>query len=465
MKLKYSLSKLILICMVFPAMIMSSSCKKYVELGAPQNKINASTAYQTDATATAAVIALYNYGIYGSSVPFQQNVSFFGGISADELHYTLTTTPEINDIENNKISIGSVTVANFWMYAYEELLAANDAVTGITNSTTLTPSVKTQLLGEAKFFRAFVNFYLVNFFGGVPLTGNDPLANALLPRSSADQVWASVISDLKDAQGLLPTAYVSTLRARVNQYAATALLARAYLYRKDYVNAEAMATQVINSNTYSLAPTASAFINTSNETILQFATYYGFSSFVQSYRTSVVGTNIAPPTYVLTSNIANSFEAGDNRKTNWIDSTVYTTKYYRINKYKIYTAATAGAGNEYNVVLRLAEQYLIRAEARAQQGNTSGAATDINIVRTRAGLANTTAATQTTLLAAIAQERKVELFGEYGHRWLDLLRTGQANTVLSAMKPTTWNATRSVLFPIPDLQRQQNTSLTQNPGY
>jgi hypothetical protein len=465
MKLKYSLSKLLLICVVFLAMIMSSSCKKYVELDAPENKINASTAYLTDASATAAVIALYNYGIYGSSVPVQQAISFYGGVSSDELHYTQTTTPEITDIENNAISIGSGTNANFWSYAYAELLAVNDAVTGITNSTTLTPSVKTQLLGEAKFFRAFVNFYLVNFYGGVPLTGSDPLTNAYLARSTADQVWASVISDLKDAQGLLPTVYVGTLRARVNQSAATALLARAYLYRKDYVNAEAMATQVINSGTYSLAPTASAFINTSNETILQFATYYGYSSFAQSYRTSTSAVNIAPPTYVLTNKIANSFEAGDNRKTNWVDSTISGSKYYRINKYKIYTAATAGAGNEFNVVLRLAEQYLIRAEARAQQGNVSGAAADINLIRTRAGLANTTASTQTTLLAAIAQERKVELFGEYGHRWLDLLRTGQANTVLSAMKPTTWNATRSILFPIPDLQRQQNPALTQNPGY
>lgn len=468
MKLKYNLSIWILTCIVFSAMILSSSCKKFVELDAPQNKINASTAYQTDATATAAVIALYNYGIYGAMVPWQQGVAFYGGVSADELHYTLTTTPEITEIENNAMSVGSVTNATFWSYAYAELLGVNNAVAGITNSTTLTPAVKSQLLGEAKFFRAFVNFYLFNFYGGVPLTGNDPLTNAYLPRSSADQVWASIISDLKDAQGLLPAAYVGTLRARVNQLSATALLARVYLYHKDYVNAEAMATQVIGSGTYSLAPTASVFINTSNETILQFATYYGYSSFAQSYRTSTSAANIAPPTYVLTSTIANSFEAGDNRKTNWVDSTVSGSKFYRINKYKIYTAATAGAGNEFNVVLRLAEQYLIRAEARAQQGNLSGAAADVNVIRTRAGLANlseSVALSSTTLLSAIAQERKVELFGEYGHRWLDLLRTGQANPVLSVLKPNTWSATRSVLFPIPDAQRQLNSALTQNPGY
>jgi hypothetical protein len=468
MKLKYNLSIWLLICAVFPAMIISSSCNKYVELGAPQNKINASTAYQTDATATAAVIALYNYGIYGAMIAWQQGIVLYGGVSADELHYTLTSTPEITDIENNSIAISSVTNASFWANAYAEQLAVNSAVIGITNSTTLTPAVKSQLLGEAKFFRAFVNFYLVNFYGGVPLTGNDPLVNAYLPRSSADQVWTSIISDLKDAQDLLPATYVGTLRARVNQLAATALLARVYLYRKDYVNAEAMATQVIGSGTYSLAATNAAFVNTSNETILQFATYYGYSSFAGSYRTATSAANIAPPTYVLTNNIVSSFEAGDNRKTNWVDSTVSGSKFYRINKYKIYTAATAGAGNEFNVVLRLAEQYLIRAEARAEQSNLSGAAADVNVIRTRAGLADLTASvssSSTGLLAAIAQERKVELFGEYGHRWLDLLRTGKANSVLSLLKPSTWNATRSVLFPIPDAQRFLNGALTQNQGY
>lgn len=469
MKIKYNLSKLISAFIGIPVLIVFASCNKFVALDAPLNKIEASKAYETDATATASVVALYNYGIFNSLNPLLLSLNTFGGISSDELHYNPTTTPEITEIENNAISISSVQNASFWANAYSELLEANVAITGISNSTTLTPSVKSQLLGEAKFFRAFVNFYLVNYYGGIPLTGDDPLTSAYLPRSTPDQVYASIVSDLKEAQALLPTTYVGTLRSRINQYAATALLARVYLYKQDYVNAEAMATVVINSGTYSLAPTNSVFINTSNETIIQFATYYGYSAVATSYRTSTSATNIAPPTYTLTSNIANSFEANDNRKTNWIDSTTTTAKFYRINKYKIYTAATAGAGNEFNVVLRLAELYLIRAEARAQQQvNLSGAAADINVIRTRAGLPNlstTVASSQSGLLAAVAKERKLELFGEFGHRWLDLLRTGQANTVLSAMKPTTWNATRSVLFPIPDVQRRANPSLTQNPGY
>lgn len=467
MKIKNNLSKLILICIASFAMIVSS-CKKFVELEPPLNKIDASTAYTTDATATAAVSALYNYGIYNSFSGWLQSVSLFAGISSDELHYTLTTAPLITEFESNLITSANGTNGTFWANAYSELLVANAAITGITNSATLSPAVKSQLLGEARFFRAFVNFYMVNYYGGIPLTGSDPLTSAYLPRSSTAEVYASIISDLKEAQTLLPVAYVGTLRSRVNQYAATALLARVYLYQKDYVNAEAMATAVIGSGTYTLAATNAVFINTSSETILQFATYYGYSAVGQAYRTATAATNVAPPSFVLTSTIANSFDAGDNRKTNWVDSTVSGTKFYRINKYKIYTAVTAGAGNEYNVILRLAEQYLIRAEARAQQNNLTGAATDVNVVRTRAGLPNlsvTAAASQTAMLTAIAKERKVELFGELGHRWFDLLRTGQANTVLSVLKPTTWNATRSVLFPIPDVQRQQNTALTQNPGY
>ncbi|MEO6524430.1 MAG: RagB/SusD family nutrient uptake outer membrane protein [Mucilaginibacter sp.] len=469
MKIKYSLSKLILTCFGIPTLILSSSCNKFVELDAPLNKIEASAAYSTDGTATASVIALYNYGIFNSLNAMLVSINVFGGISSDELHYTPTATPELTEIENNAISIASVQNGNLWAYAYSELLEANAAIDGITASTTLTPSVKSQLLGEAKFFRAFVNFYLVNYYGGVPITSGDPLASAYLPRSTPAQVYALIVSDLKDAQGLLPVTYVGTLKSRVNQYAATALLARVYLYQQDYVNAEAAATTVIGSGVYTLAATNSVFINTSTETILQFATYYGYSAVSTSYRTSTSATNIAPPAYVLTSNIANSFEANDNRKTNWVDSTVSGSKFYRINKYKIYTAATAGAGNEFNVVLRLAELYLIRAEARAQQNNLNnltGALADVNVIRTRAGLANLPTTTLVpVMLAAIAKERKLELFGEFGHRWFDLLRTGQANTVLSVLKPTTWDVNRSVLFPIPDQQRRVNTSLTQNPGY
>ena len=119
---------------------------------------------------------------------------------------------------------------------------------------------------------------------------------------------------------------------------------------------------------------------------------------------------------------------------------------------------------EYYIVFRLAEQYLIRAEARAQQGNIGGGQADINLIRNRSGLANTIASDKGNLLSAVEHERQIELFAEWGHRWLDLKRTNRADQVLGAIKGASWQSTDKV-YPIPQSQIQLNPFLTQNPGY
>jgi hypothetical protein len=115
------------------------------------------------------------------------------------------------------------------------------------------------------------------------------------------------------------------------------------------------------------------------------------------------------------------------------------------------------------MVFRLGEQYLIHAEAAAELGNLGTAISDLNTVRARAGLSATTASTQADLLTAIMHERQVELFCEWGNRWLDLNRTGTAGTVLNAEKGGFQSF--MALYPVPFSQIQVNTLLTQNPGY
>jgi hypothetical protein len=115
------------------------------------------------------------------------------------------------------------------------------------------------------------------------------------------------------------------------------------------------------------------------------------------------------------------------------------------------------------MVIRLAEVYLIQAEARAQQGNIGGAQGDLNLVRARAGLGPTTANDVGSLLTAILHERQVELVAEWGHRWLDLKRTGMADAVLGSEKPG-WVG-YDTLYPIPAQQLTANPALVQNPGY
>jgi hypothetical protein len=160
-----------------------------------------------------------------------------------------------------------------------------------------------------------------------------------------------------------------------------------------------------------------------------------------------------------------SIEPGDERKTNWINSLVIgSTTYYYPFKYKIKSVAAGAPKTEYSVVLRLAEQYLIRAEARANLNNLTGAQSDLNKIRNRAGLPNTIANDVAAILAAVQKERQIELLAEWGHRWFDLKRTGRIDNVLGAIKGSNWQPT-DALYPIPQGELLSNSSLTQNPGY
>jgi hypothetical protein len=122
---------------------------------------------------------------------------------------------------------------------------------------------------------------------------------------------------------------------------------------------------------------------------------------------------------------------------------------------------------EYSTVLRLAEQYLIRAEARARQGNDlTGAAEDLNAIRGRAGATPVDPnSSQDELLLAVELERRKEFFFEWGHRWFDLKRTGRASVFLAPLKGTTWQSSDE-LYPIPASEIAQNPHLNpQNNGY
>jgi hypothetical protein len=385
--------------------------------------------------------------------------TMYPGMSADDVQYN-TASSDYDGFETDVVSINNVINGNAWYYAYNYLRNINYAITGLTASTSLTPSVKNQLLGEAKFLRAFVFFELVNFYGDVPMPlDNNDLQNAFLPRTAAKDVWTQIFTDLKDAQSLLPEAYVGTYRARINKWAATTLLARAYLYNKDYPNAETEAGKVIDSKVYTIVSPASAFINTSNEIIWQITNTTGISTYGFNYNS--IANSL--PIYSLYDTLYKSFETGDLRKTNWTsDTTAGGVTYHRVTKYKTRTGTT---GNEYNVALRFAELYLIRGEARAQQDKQDLAKSDIDVIRTRAGLTGLPVGlSKDAMLLAIEQERKVELFGEWGHRWFDLKRTNRAATVIGGQKKSTWKNT-AILYPVPDAQRLINTSLSQNDGY
>jgi hypothetical protein len=167
--------------------------------------------------------------------------------------------------------------------------------------------------------------------------------------------------------------------------------------------------------------------------------------------------------------LVDAFESGDNRLTNWVRVVPVTgaspaLTYYFPNKY-----TSSAISDENEIVLRLAETYLIRGEAQAHLNNIAGAQSDLNMVRTRAGLANTTASDVAGLLDAFLRERRVELFTEGCNRFFDLKRTGAIDSVMTAFAPkkavaAAWSHYMQ-LFPIPTNDLIQDPNLTPNPGY
>jgi hypothetical protein len=294
-------------------------------------------------------------------------------------------------------------------------------------------------------------------------------SNAVLPRISVDSIYQQIISDLTDAQNSMSAAYGRSGKLRPNQYTATALLAKVYLYEQKWDSAIAASSRIIGSGNYSLVPNLNGvFLANSNEAIWQLLPVdNGYET--PEGNTFIPGDTGIVPKYAISSYLLNAFEIGDQRRYSWVDSNIVLgTSYYYPYKYKLaYDGWPTGAPSEEYMVFRLGEQYLIRAEAEAENGDVFDAASDINLIRNRAGLQNTTASNQSSMLAAIEHERQVELFCEWGNRWFDLKRTGMVSNVMPNVcqaKGGVWSA-NWVLYPVPLGQIQLDANLTQNVGY
>ena len=436
-----------------------SGCKSFVEVPPPVNQLNANSVFTDDKTATAAVVAIYSDMEF--SAPVGTYLTLLQGLSADELAYTSVDDAFQGFASNTYMPNNPYAAAVWGLYA--NIYQANACIQGIQNSSKLTPATKDQLLGEARFCRAFCYFYLVNLFGNVPLvTSTDYRINDTVSRTPVSQVYNQIITDLVSAQNLLPASYPTDQRVRPNKWTAASLLSRVYLYTGQWANAEAAASAVIGSGSYTLPGVDSVFLNSSNETIWQLMPVSPFVNTQEAVAFIPPVPGLAP-LYPLRDGLVAAFEPGDQRQQAWTDSTVVGSQtFYYPYKYKI---AGGSPLNEYHIVFRLAEQYLIRAEARMHQNNLKPAIADLNAIRARAGLgALSLSLTAGQVTTAIAQERRIELFAEFAHRWLDLKRTGKADAVMGALKPSTWRP-EAALWPVPQAQRNANPSLTQNKGY
>ncbi|MEO7171916.1 RagB/SusD family nutrient uptake outer membrane protein [Flavobacterium sp.] len=445
-------------------LILATGCDSFVEVDLPSSQLSSATVFEEPATANAAMTDVYakmrdtglltgySFGMHAALGAYTDELDYYGATGGTSFFYTNTLLPNNGDL------------SFWWSSSYNQIYAANAVYEGVGASTKLSQNVKDQLMGEALFVRAMLHFYLVNLYGDVPyVTTTDYEQNQMVHKLTSATVYTRIIADLEIAQTLLPTNYIGTNRVRPNRFVATALLARVYLYHGDFDAAANAASAVLNeTGTYTLdANLDTAFLKDSPSTLWQFSPSF------DGQNTNEGSTYIfpagPPPFAALSNDLVNAFEAGDLRKSHWLQPvTDGSTTWYHTYKYKEPTAT--GTTMEYSIVLRLSEQYLIRAEARAKQGFLTGATADLDVIRNLAGLPNTMAVSQQDILAAILQERRVEFFTEGGHRFFDLKRAQLLDSVLSPIKPG-WNST-DALLPLPESELLLNPNLLpQNPGY
>ena len=471
-----------------------ASCEKLVTVDPPINSVTTGFVFESETRAKQAMAGVYSAVFQGRS----QASSLFspggyttllGALSSDELYCLQADLHPLYPYNLNRALENGTGSKSLWLSGYDIIYAANGVIEGIQASASnpeFSEQAKNRMIAECRVIRAFSYFYLTNLFGNLPLvTTVDWNKTRTLPRSPQSAIYKLIVDDLLFARDHLPPVNTNSAGERVyaDKWAATALLARTYLYLGEYPKAWEQADAVIrNIGQFSLETDPNKVFSTkSKEAIWQLKQSTDNSNFGNA---TPEGVLLIPPRggtpvtdfyhagYVLTNELLDAFEDNDARKASWVQATALNPmnipgQYYFPYKYKT-LKVVGGPVTEFYTMLRLAEQYLIRAEAASHgAGSTTDAIADLNMLRRRAGLQDLPDnLTQTELQTAIAQERRVELFCEWGHRWLDLKRTGKATSVLSQIPmKQPWLGDFQLLYPIPPTEVEFGPGMEQNPGY
>jgi starch-binding outer membrane protein, SusD/RagB family len=452
----------------------------------------------------------WNYDTHGISFIAATNIM---SDDADKGSF-LADQPGILDLDNFAQTSANAFVAALWSGYYAGISRANNALAALAVTKLDTATVR-RLTAEVRFIRGYYYFNLVRFFGGVPIVLGVPSGpkaavtdSSLESRALAADVYNKVIiPDMQFALNNLPPKSGTDV-GRINSGIAESMLAKVYMYLKNWALVLSLTNDVINSGQYQLVPDYSSIWkeagNNDMESIFEIQTGEfnnsdgGIPLYSECQGPRDAGGTWHNPTFpdptgdrgwgfcTPTVNLINAYEPGDLRKaatvifspvapqvgdTLWdgfvipvgTQSLYYNYKAYHSEKLESFY--NNRDREEKNVhLLRYAEVLLMNAEAANEQGQTATALTDLNMVRNRANLGNSSASTQADVRTAIWNERRVELAMEHD-RFFDLVRQGRAAQVMQASGKA-FVANKNELLPIPATQiALSGGKLVQNPGY
>lgn len=456
--MKKILNKYIAGALLAVSLTWLAACEPFLDLK-PTNALLADNAVYDAKTARALVNSAYSslksYAA-GSAITLgilpADNV-FFGGSQSQNI-----------ELDNNAFTVTNSAIVGAYASGYSIINIANWAITEIpkVKDETFAAGEQNKLTGEAYFIRAFAYFNLARSWGGVqlqlnPTTDLSSLGN--IARSSQEDTYKQVLDDLAAAENLLP-ADDNTTRNKVQRAAVKAFRAKALLYSGQFEQAESDAAEVIANPKYELVKPYSEFFREpflSKESVFELSATSSDAGTSGSAWFPASGTPRGSYEYRPTNEIItllNDPAKGGNRQSLIAvrGSDTYGNLYH-----------TTSPNINPAYVIRIADLYLIRAEARLRKAapDYAGAIADLNAVRSRAdaGLFPESSTDRDAILQAIWDERRLE-FAFEADRWYDLVRTGQAETVLGVNK-NFW------LFPIPQADVLADPALNgeNNPGY
>ncbi len=435
----------------------------------PRNELSEGIAISDARSAQAAVAGLYNQ-LQGGNY-YGRNFLIMSDVSSDQ-GQSIGTWDFYREMDTYQNSTGNTEIGYFYSRAYRTIYVANTILNLAPGVSDLTETQRSTMLGEAYFVRALAYFDLLRTFGGYPdvvgtlgfaPASQDERGQVTNPaRLPLMESYAMVEADLLQAENLLPR---SADRSRASKAAAQALLSRLYLYTRDFASCIRYADLVIDDGNYALNPSYTDIFATklSTESVFELSFNNADQSGVRNW--------YFPTPQGGRGDLAchNSFVEKAQADANDIRGTLYAVEpsqgVYYPTKYN-------KTGNIDNIhVIRIAEMYLNRAEAKARsESDLAGALADLNLIRSRAGVSQLALTDAAALTEAIWAEQQLE-FAFEGHSFFDLVRTEKiverVQNVPRLNSPTTISFTdiERALFPIPLFEMNANSNMVQNPAY
>jgi len=432
----------------------ATSCSDFLEQE-PANYISDNAVINTASSARSALNGAYHD--LGST-------SYYGGVYFDAginlAADNVTWTGSLNyyyDFDTHQYSAENQLLKNAWYSIYATINQANQVIEKTALLEDISDAERDQIIAEATVIRSLAFFDLARTWGNVTVVKEatkSPTQFDGTKQQSAAAVYQEAVSDILSVYDKLSA---PSDRVHVNQSVADALLARIYLYLEDWDKAVTYASRVIGNSYYSLVEIDDLLgAKQSSESVWELSYSSSFTNSQSSYWRSPNdgGRHEWGPSKEVVALLQDP-EVGGARKAFYKDySTAQVPDYYVGTLYQ-------SASNDDNVVIfRLAEAYLIRAEALTKKSSPDqdAALADLNVIRQRSNVPVVTASvSQQQLIQLIEDENRVE-FAIEPHRWFDLVRTGRAEAVLGVKAYQT-------RFPIPYTDIQADNDLKQNEGY